>query len=68
MPKDQERANKIIAASDGAKVETHVMDCELVDWFSGDTSVDLDEVLQVNKRALDYLNQVRSLLKKELTS
>lgn len=68
MTKDQERAIRIIAASDGAKVETLVMDCELDDWFRGDTSVDLDEVLQVNKRALDYLNQVRSLLKKELTS
>lgn len=68
MIKDATRAAKIIENSDGAKVDVEVMDDLISNWFHGNPDIDLDEVLSLNKQAIDHLQQVRRHLKKELVA
>lgn len=59
-----ENSAKMIEHSDGALTEITVLD-EFVSDFHNGQKVDFDDMLALNKRALDHLNSLRVLLKKE---
>lgn len=65
--KNPERAVKIVEHSDGSLVESGVMDMLISDWYNGG-DVNLDDVLALNKKAIDHLQSLSVLLKKELVS
>lgn len=68
MPKDQERAKKIVFYSDSALVEIGVLDDLVSEWFDGETENDIDEMLAICKRAQDHLKNLRANLKREAVS
>lgn len=65
--KNHTRAVKIVENSDGALTECTVMDQLVSEWYN-DQAVNLDDILALNKKAIDHLQNLRVLLKTELVA
>ena len=52
---------KMIEHSDGALVEISVLDGMVSDYHNGE-AIDLDDLLALNKKAMDHLRNLRTLI------
>ena len=56
-------AQEMVEQSDGALTEATVLDSLVTDYFSGE-SVNLDDLLDLNEKAIHHHTRLRSLIKK----
>lgn len=59
----KQTAQKMVEHSDGALTEIMVLDGLVSDHFNGE-DVDLDAILDLNKKAMDHLRNLRTNIQK----